>query len=75
MLRATITAGFDGHLPQPAQDPDDMIKTALAEISQRPTAEHERDVQEELALILCPACRLAVRQQLQAIGRYKGNLE
>jgi hypothetical protein len=75
VLRVSFTAGFDGSLPESPEDPDVTIRAALAEIIHMPAAMHERDVHEELELILCPACRMAVRQQLQAIGRYKGEME
>jgi hypothetical protein len=68
-----ISAGFDGCLPQRAEDPEELIRAALKELSKKAAAEHEADVFEEMLLILCPACRLAVRKQLRDIDRFAGS--
>ena len=73
VLRVEISAGFDGCLPEPAGDPEELIRAAMKELSKKVATEHEADVFEEMLLILCPACRLAVRKQLQDIDRFTGS--
>ena len=60
-------------MPEPAGDPEELIRAALEELSRKAASEHEADVFEEMLLILCPACRLAVRKQLRNIDRFTGS--
>jgi hypothetical protein len=68
-----ITAGFDGCLPETSEDPEELIRPALEVLARKTAAEQEADVFEEMLLILCPACRLAVRKQLHDIDRFAGS--
>lgn len=73
VLRVEISTGFDGCLPEPAEDPEELIRAALKELAKRTAAENEKDVFEEMLMVLCPACRLAVRKQLRDIDRFAGS--
>jgi hypothetical protein len=73
MLRVEISAGFEGCLPERTEDPEKMIRAALEELSHKAAAEQKEDLFEEMLLLLCPACRLAVRKQLRDIDRFAGS--
>ncbi|MDA8164412.1 MAG: hypothetical protein M0017_05195 [Desulfobacteraceae bacterium] len=67
-----ISAGHeDDRQAEPPEDPEELIRAALEELAKQ--AEQHGDAFEEMLLLLCPACRLAVRKQLRDIDRYAGS--
>ncbi|HIJ79235.1 MAG: hypothetical protein OEY01_09485 [Desulfobulbaceae bacterium] len=67
--RTEIISGFDGRLADPYQDPDLAIKTACEEINALPPHEAMDDVYQEIKIILCPSCRLKLRETLLAMKK------
>ena len=52
-----VVSGFDGILSEPAGGIDQQLKDLLEEVEQLDPKELEKDVYEEITLIMCKSCR------------------
>jgi hypothetical protein len=52
-----VVSGFDGILSEPAEGIDQQLKSLLEEVQQLDPKELEKDVYEEITLIMCKSCR------------------
>lgn len=52
-----VVSGFDGILSEPAEEIDQQLKSLLEEVRQVDPKELEKDVYEEITLIMCKSCR------------------
>jgi hypothetical protein len=52
-----VVSGFDGILSEPAEEIDQQLKSLLEEVRQLDPRELEKDVYEEITLIMCKSCR------------------
>jgi len=52
-----VVSGFDGILSEPMEGIDEQLKGLLEEVRQLDPKELERDVYEEITLIMCKSCR------------------
>ena len=67
--RTEIVSGFDGRLPESDLDPDHAIAEACDEIETFSAEEAMDDVYQEIKIILCPTCRLTLRDNLLAMKK------
>jgi hypothetical protein len=52
-----VVSGFDGILSEPAEGIDQQLKELLEQVPQLDPKELEKDVYEEITLIMCKSCR------------------
>jgi len=52
-----VVSGFDGILSEPVEGIDEQLKGLLEEVRQLDPKELEKDVYEEITLIMCKSCR------------------
>jgi len=57
IVHIKVFSGFDGILSEPAGDVDQQLKSLLEEVEQADPKEMEKDVYEEITLIMCKSCR------------------
>lgn len=57
VVHIQILSGFDGILSEPAEGIDQQLKGLLEEVQQSDPKELEKDVYEEITLIMCKSCR------------------
>jgi len=57
VVQIKVFAGFDGSLSEPEEGIDDQLHRILEQIEKLDPEELEKDVYEELTLILCKSCR------------------
>jgi hypothetical protein len=57
VVHIKVFSGFDGILSEPAEGIDQQLKELLEEVQQVDPKELERDVYEEITLIVCKSCR------------------
>ena len=57
VVRLQVYADFDGVLVEPERDVDQELKEVLEEVERSDPKELEREVYEELTLLLCKSCR------------------
>jgi hypothetical protein len=52
-----VVSGFDGILSEPAEGIDRQLKELLEQVLHQAPRELEKDVYEEITLIICKSCR------------------
>jgi hypothetical protein len=52
-----VVSGFDGILSEPAEGIDQQLTALLEEVRQLDPKDLEKDVYEEITLIMCKSCR------------------
>ena len=52
-----VISGFDGILSEPAEGIDGQLKSLLEEVRQSDPDELEKEVYEEITLVVCKSCR------------------
>jgi hypothetical protein len=57
VVQIKVFAGFDGLLSEPEEGIDNQLHRILDQIEKSDPEELEKDVYEELTLILCKSCR------------------
>jgi hypothetical protein len=57
VVQIKVFAGFDGLLSEPEEGIDNQLARILDQIDKSDPEELEKDVYEELTLILCKSCR------------------
>jgi hypothetical protein len=59
-VHISVTADFDGHLSEPGQEQECSLAQALSQADELSEEELAAGVHQELAFLLCPACRAAL---------------
>ncbi len=67
--RTEIISGFDGVINEPVEEADAVIAAAIRAMDAKPAQELMDDVYQEFRFILCPSCRLKLRDMLRAFAR------
>jgi hypothetical protein len=57
VVHIQVLSGFDGILSEPAEGIDQQLKGLLEEVEQSDPKELEKDVYEEIILMMCKSCR------------------
>jgi hypothetical protein len=57
VVQIKVVSGFDGILSEPTEGIDRQLKGLLEEVRQSDPKELEREVYEEITLIVCKSCR------------------
>ncbi len=57
VVHIKVFSGFDGILSEPTGEVDQQLKNLLEEVEQADPEELEKDVYEEITLIMCKSCR------------------
>jgi len=57
VVHVKVFSGFDGILTEPIEDIDQQLKQLLDEAQHLDPKELEKDVCEEIAMIVCKSCR------------------
>ncbi len=61
-----VFAGFDGVLPEEEEETDHLLKQAIEETHRWTPEELEKDIYEEITLLLCKSCRDRFVRETQA---------
>ncbi len=61
-----VFAGFDGVLPEEEEETDRLLKQAIEETHRWTPEELEKDIYEEITLLLCKSCRDRLVRETQA---------
>ena len=57
VVQIKVISGFDGVLSEPVEGIDQQLKDLVEEVLQSNPKELEKDVYEEITLIICKSCR------------------
>ena len=57
VVHIKVFSGFDGILSEPGEGIDQQLKSLIDEVEHTDTKELEKDVYEEISLIMCKSCR------------------
>jgi hypothetical protein len=57
VVHIKVFSGFDGILSEPAEEIDQQLKELIEQTQQLDPKELEKDVYEEITLIVCKSCR------------------
>ena len=73
LCRTEIISGYDGFLPElpDTANPDQMIDSALKKLGGKSEQELMDDVYQEIKVVLCPVCRLKLRDRILGMLRKK----
>ncbi len=65
LVHIQVFADFDGVLLEPEEGVDQQLKQALEQIKEADPKELEKEVYEELTLLLCKSCRDRFVEEIQ----------
>ncbi len=71
ICRTEIKSGFDGYLPEPEESGDRMIEAAVQKLANQSAENLMDDVYQEIKLVLCPSCRLKLRDRIFSMVQKK----
>jgi len=57
VVHIKVFSGFDGILTEPIEDIDQQLKQLLEEVRHLDPKELEKDVYEEITMVICKSCR------------------
>ena len=70
-----VLSGFDGILSEPAEGIDQQLKGLLEQAERLDPQELEKDVYEEITLIMCKSCRDRFVDEIRTHGRARFEFE
>jgi hypothetical protein len=65
IVHVKVFSGFDGILTEPTEDIDQQLKQLLDEAQHLDPKELEKDVYEEITMIVCKSCRDRLVDEIQ----------
>jgi len=65
VIRIQFFSGFDGILTEPTEDLDQQLNDLLEQVQHLDPKELEKDVYEEITMIVCKSCRDRLVDEIQ----------